>query len=273
MTGPPPRLNRVGRVLSTSLAGTLGVVAAVRRAKPVHPHGVVYDARLDIPGAGDAPAGARLLSERTSHRALVRFSRSIGLPRPLPDLLGMSIRVLDAYGRGEHQDLMLISSIDRPLLHHIFVPVRDVWQAPFSSSLPYRAGADAFLIGALPRLIGPRPDGSDEFARTDAASASGRLSFDLAVASLEGRFRPVGVLRLGGRLPPALDALGFNPWNTGGGLEPAGWLNATRYAAYRSSQTAWGCTQAGGEQRQQAAEDVLAWLAEFPSLCAPRPVR
>lgn len=253
-----------GRRLAEEIAGTtigsaLAVLAALRRGKAVHPAGVVYAARVRFDGVRHAPP-ARLLREPGERRAIVRFSRSIGLPRPLPDLLGMSIRVLDAYGRGRHQDLLLVSSVDLPLLHHIFVPAGDVWQRPYSSSLPYRSGDERFLIGALAHPDSPRPDGPDEFARLDAAAATGHLRFRLAIASLEGRFRPVGELRVGMRLPDSLDALRFNPWNTGADLEPAGWLNGARLRAYELSQRAWRFTQHCGAERQSAAEAELVRL-------------
>jgi hypothetical protein len=262
MNRPTDRLNVAEAFTSTSIATGLGLLAALRRGKPVHPKGAVYDARLTVTGARAAPP-AQLLAQAGEHRAVVRFSRSVGLPEPFPDLLGMSIRVLDAYGAGAHQDLMLISSVDLPVLHHIFVPVRDAWQAPYSSSLPFRAGGDRFLIGALPRLEGPAPPGDTEFERLDAAATEGRLGFDLAVAPLEGRFAAniVGRLQLGSQLSADLDALRFNPWNTGGGLEPAGWLQAARYQAYRRSQAAWRRTQADGAQNQNAAEAELQRLA------------
>ena len=257
---PPDRLNLAERLTSTSMATTLGLLAALRRGKPVHPRGAVYDATLHIDGSPQAPRAAQLLATAGEHRAVVRFSRSIGWPEPLPDLLGMSIRVLDAYGADQHQDLMLISSVDLPILHHIFVPVRDAWQAPYSSSLPYRAGDARFLIGALPRLTQPRPPGDTEFERLARAAAGGHLSFGLAVARTEGRFRAVGRLQLGLQLSPALDALRFNPWNTGGGLEPAGWLQTARFQAYRRSQAAWGRTQHDGDEHQSAAEAALSQL-------------
>lgn len=257
MENPNERLNVIERLSSSSIAGALGLLAAMRQGKAVHPRGVVHAARLRIPGDVTAPP-ARLLREPGDYRAIVRFSRSLGLPQPWPDLLGMAIRVLDAYGRGRHQDLMLISSIDRPVLHHVFVPARDVWQAPFSSALPYRAGAEQFLLGALGRLHGPRPAGDSDLERLDSAAAAGQLDFRLAVAGLNGRFRPVGELSLGRRLAPELDALCFNPWNTGGGLEPAGWLNNARFIAYRRSQAAWRRTQPDGVAHQAAAEAALA---------------
>src|SRR5687767_2942532 len=103
-----------------AVSGVLAVVAAARRGKAVHPHGAVHRATLRVPGDPAAPRGARLLSEPGEHEAIVRFSRSVGLPRPLPDLLGMSVRIVDAYGRDRHQDLLLVTSVDLPIVHHVF---------------------------------------------------------------------------------------------------------------------------------------------------------
>jgi hypothetical protein len=224
-----------------------------------------------VSGSGAAPGRARLLSERAERRAIVRFSRSLGLPRPIPDLLGVSIRVIDAYGAGRHQDFLLVTSVDRPVLHHLFVPALDVQQRVYSSSLPYRAGGDRFLIGLLPDDRSPRPRGRDEFERLDAAAASGELVFKLAVAGFGERFHPIADLRIGARLDADLDALRFNPWNTSEELEPAGWLNGARYRAYTLSQWAWRRARTDGEQRQLAAERELERLSSGGSSGAARP--
>lgn len=71
----------------------------------------MYDACLSIVGDSAAPQAAELLSRRGEHRAIARFSRAVGLPRPLPDLLGLSLRVPDAYGSGLHQPSPLIRAI------------------------------------------------------------------------------------------------------------------------------------------------------------------
>lgn len=261
MTGQRARPPILDEIAGTLIGGVLVMIAAVRRGKPVHPTGVVYEAILVVSGSDEAPRGARLLCEPAEHRALVRFSRALGLPRPVPDLLGVSIRVLEPYGPGHNQDFLLVTSVDRPVLHHLFVPAVDVQQRPYSSSLPYRAGGSRFLIGLLPDERSPRPDGRDEFDRLDAAAATKGLVFQLAVASVRGRFRPVAELRIGARLSGELDALSFNPWNTGHDLEPAGWLNGARYRAYKLSQTAWRRARADGGQRQRAAEHELARLS------------
>ena len=257
-----------------SIGLVLAVVAAVRRGKAVHPQGVVYGARLVVRGGARAPSGSRLLATPGEHAAMVRFSRSIGLPRPLVDLLGMSIRLPDVYGPGRHQDFLLVTSADLPVLNRVFLPASDVQQRPYTSSLPYRAGEMRFVVGALPRAASPRPDGRDEFERLSAAAATGRLSFDLAVAAPLGRFRPVAELRIGARLHDELDALRFDPWNTGGGLSLAGTLNRLRDYAYPLSQAAWRRTGKAGAELQDAADRELARVDAAGSLPATsRPAR
>jgi hypothetical protein len=243
----------VAAVAGVAVGAVLALVAAARRGKAVHPHGEVYAARLIVGGMPAAPA-AQLLATAGEHAALVRFSRSLGLPRPLPDLLGMSIRVLDAYGRGLHQDFLLVSSADRPLLHHLFLPANDLQQRPYSSSLPFRAGTQRFIVGALPHEDSPRPAGDTELERVRIAAATGRLRFQLAVAAPMGRFTPVAELHVGPPLPAPADALRFRPLNAGGGLEPVGLLNSMRRYAYPMSQWAWARTRRDGTRTQREAE-------------------
>jgi hypothetical protein len=253
------------------VGAAFAAAAAVRRGKAVHPHGVTYAARLTVTGATAAPRGAQLLRTPAEHDAIVRFSRSLGLPRPLPDLLGVSVRVLDAYGSGRHQDLLAVTSVGLPGLHQVFVPATDVQQRPYTTALPYRAGSERFVIGVVPHPMSPRPGGDDEFERLARAAATGRLRYNLAVTPLLGRFRPVGTLSIGARLPDELDALRFDPWNSGGGLEPVGLLNRLRDYAYTMSQAGWRTTQRDGARRQAAAEDALARVRSGAPPPAPRP--
>ena len=247
---PPARLVVDG--CGYGIAAALAAVAAARGGKAVHPHGVVYEARLLIHGAPGAALGSELLDTPAAHMAIMRFSRSLGLPRPLPDLLGVSLRVIDAYGPDRHQDMLMVSSVDRPVLHHGFVPASDVQQRPYSSSLPYRAGDQTFLLGVVPDPSSPRPAGRDEFDRLARAAAGGRLVFGLAVAPVNGRFRRIGTLHVREQLPDSLDALRFDPFNCGGGLQPVGFLNRLRNYAYPLSQAAW------ARRKNRAATQVEA---------------
>jgi hypothetical protein len=253
-------------VAGYGVGGLLAALALIRGGKAVHPHGVVYRTRLVISGAPGAPQGSELLSTPATHSAILRFSRSLGLPRPLPDLLGTSLRVIDAYGADRHQDVLAVSSIDLPVLHHVFVPAGDLQQRPYSSSLPYRAGDDTFILGITPDPRSPRPDGRDEFERLDRAASTGRLVFGLAAAPLGGRFRRLGSLHIEDRLPHALDALRFDPFNCGGGLRPVGTLNRLRDYAYPLSQTAWARRHGGtiAQGRADAQLELVRGADESP---------
>jgi hypothetical protein len=117
----------------------------------------------------------------------------------------------------------------------------------------------------VPRRDSPRPDGQNEFDRLQATASTGRLAFDIAVARISGRFRPVGSLHIGRRLGHELDALRFNPWNTGGRMEPAGWLNGARDRAYKLSQGAWRRTRPDGAALQDSADRELERRELTPS--------
>src|SRR3954454_1606852 len=71
-----------------AVGGLFAGVAAARHAKGLHPYRPACTARLLGGGAPVAPAGAALLSRPGAHAPVLRFSRALGLPVPLPDLLG-----------------------------------------------------------------------------------------------------------------------------------------------------------------------------------------
>jgi len=234
---PPAQaaMNAAGRTVGAAFA----VVSRLRGAKSLHPEGVVHEGVLRVYGNGVAPPAATLLREAAEHPAIVRFSRSIGLPRRVPDLLGISMRLPDVYGPGRHQDVLAVTSIDAPVAHHVFVPASDFQQRVYSTSLPYRSGASSYILGFRPLAASPRPPGHDEQDRLGRAAATGDLRFEFVLAPVMGSFAAVGELRIGDRLPPESDLTRFNPWNTGGGLELTGVLNRLRDYAYPLSQEGW----------------------------------
>src|SRR4051794_32427081 len=77
------------------LAGlVLGALARLRRGKPMHPRGAVFSALLERHGNEAAnPVGVPWLDLPATEAAVVRLSRGAGLPAPLPDLLGLAIRI------------------------------------------------------------------------------------------------------------------------------------------------------------------------------------
>jgi hypothetical protein len=214
---------------ATAVARMFEALSRARRRRIFHPHGVGFAASLTPIGPGDLGASA-LESESA---ALVRLSRSLGLPEWLPDPCGLALRIPNAHGPGRHQDLLLVSSGEAPLARHAILPARHFLDRPYSTLLPYRLGGRLVVIGAWVR------DG--ESRQTKLADlrerAAGGLVFDVAVASLRGPWRRVARLSLQGRLGAAeTERLDLDPTNTGGGLELAGFLNRLRGPSYRASQ-------------------------------------
>jgi hypothetical protein len=225
-----------------AMAGmTFAALSRLRGARIFHPRGVGYNGTLRIEPTGHRYEGVPLLERPGEHPAIFRFSRGAGLPEPLPDVLGLALRLPDVHGRGRHQDFLLVTSVDAPLLHHLLLPgIGGFSGQSFSSVLPYRVGGNLRLVGAQP--TGRRLGGDRGALRglTEAADR-GDLNFRLVLASIRGRWSPVGELHVAERLSnEEAEELAFTPWNSGGGIRPTGPLMGVRRGAYRGSQRARG---------------------------------
>lgn len=135
-----------GRVLSAATAA----VAAVRpAAKPLHPRGAVGRGRLVRHGAAAARSGAAWLDEPGTDEVLVRRSRAIGLPAPLPDIHGLALRV--PVPGGGYGDLLLATTglgrVTRFLLTFAGTPQG----RPMTTLLPYRSPTGPVLLAARHR--------------------------------------------------------------------------------------------------------------------------
>jgi hypothetical protein len=219
-----------------ALAGAFERLSRARGKRIFHPFGVGFAATLEAVRDGGASVRAgepSLLFLREPVAAKVRLSRALGLPEWLPDPCGLALRVPDAYGPGRHQDLLLVTSALVPVGRHLPLPSRHFLDRPYSSLLPYRLRGELLLLGAR----GAGPTGQAPKLADLRRRQTGELAFELLVASLAGEWRPAARLTLGERLPPKeTERLGFDPTNTGGGLELAGLLNRLRGPTYRGSQ-------------------------------------
>ena len=236
-SGPP-------RLVRAAAARFFESLAAARRARSVHPHGVAYRGELVIDrppgGAADGLPRAQLFTSGASHRALVRFSRGAGLPRPLPDVLGLAIKLPAVYGPGRDQDFLLATSGRGRLGRHLLLPARSFWARPFSSVLLYSVGGEPAVVGALPAAARVRAAESTDLADLCATADAGELLYRLTVSSPGGRSRPVAELRIEARLSDEeAAALRFDPGNTGEGLELTGPFNGLRLPAYSASRRGW----------------------------------
>jgi hypothetical protein len=125
-------------------------LAALRRRRSLHPTGIGYQGLLQVPNERPPRPGVPLFQAGATHLALLRFSRGAGLPEPLPDALGVAIKLPDAHGPGVDQDLLLTSSTDRPLLRRLLFPARSFVRGAFSTALPYDLGSERVVLLLVP---------------------------------------------------------------------------------------------------------------------------
>jgi hypothetical protein len=208
------------RVSGRVLAAAFSAAGRLRPdSKPLHPRGAVTSATLRRFGLADG-CGVPWLDEPGVDSVLVRLSRSLGLPAPWPDVLGLAVRVPMA--EGGHADLLMSSTGTGALSRFLLVPARRPGAATYSTLLPYRAPTGAVLLAATPA---PGPDA---------------LRFDLRLAPPRGRWRVFANLQV--RAADACDEdIAFDPMtNTVPGLRPYDWVRQLRAGSYRAARHARG---------------------------------
>jgi hypothetical protein len=210
-------------VAGQAAAALFGSLARLRGDRALHPDGVVL--------AGTFTSDGTLFGTHRARPALVRLSRGGGLPEALPDVLGCAIRVCHAHGDGRHQDLLLASSLAAPAGRHLLLPGREFGRAFYSSLLPYRVGGGPLLFGA--RAEGLAGTTFEELAE-NVRSACPRVR--IVAATPLGPWDEVARVELE-KVAPHAGHIRFNPWVTGGEIQPAGLLMRLREPAYRASQT------------------------------------
>jgi hypothetical protein len=201
----------VAETAGRALAVPLGALARWRRGKPMHPRGVVVDGVLER-GTGPVPFGVPWLDEQARDDVVVRLSRGTGLPAPLPDLLGLAVRIPDG-----PVDLLLTSTATGPVLRLLPRPRRDT-ATSYGSVMGYRSDAGTLRLAALP---------DDDSARR----------FTLAAARGQGPWRPFGRLVLGAPREPLDPDVRFDAVrNPPHGLVPDGPLARLRAPAYAAAR-------------------------------------
>lgn len=251
--GPPSRAGRrpgrpespdVPRPVEAATTVFWQALSRLRGSRIFHPDGVAYTATLTVPRAQRIYAGVPLLERAADHPAIVRFSRALSVPEPLPDILGIAVSITDLYGRGRHQDFLLATSADAPVLHHMLIPApQGFFGSTFSSLLGYRFGPKIRLVGASAASEPERYRRGALPQLVDTAER-GDMTFNLSLAPVGGRFTPFASLLVGERLDDELaDRLAFTPWNTGDAIKPVGPFMGIRRAAYIGSQRGRGLSE------------------------------
>jgi hypothetical protein len=148
-------------------------VAAVRRAKPVHPSGRVGTAELEV--TSPRPEfGVPLLAQRGSHACTARWSRTVGLPSSLPDIEGLAVRL------DEPTADVLFASTGIGRLGRFVLEARQAGEhGPQTTFLPVSTRSGSLLLRVTP---------------LDQADPPTR--WELSAAHVGSEWRPVGVLRV-----------------------------------------------------------------------------
>jgi hypothetical protein len=149
-------LDPLSRTASGAGGALLGVgarlLASVRPArKPLHPAGRVVTGRLRRLGL-TPPTGIAFVDQAGDQTVLVRESRAVGLPEPLPDIHGLAIRVTNA--EGTPGDLLLATTGWGRLTRFTLTASRSAWGRPMTTLLPYETVSGPMLIGARSLLPG-----------------------------------------------------------------------------------------------------------------------
>lgn len=209
----------VPALAGAALGGAFGVAAILRRGRPLHPKGVVFDAVIRRSGSRYA-WGAEWLDAPGTDYGIARLSRSVGLPERLPDICGLAITFSGADGK--RRDLLLATTGLAPGTRLLLVPRRDPRTSSYGSLFPYATSRGPVLLAAIPAAAAPEP--------------AGVLRFRLLAAGLTGRWREFGALEMSERSgAPADEPVRFDPVrNPLPGLrwpEPLALLREPAYAA------------------------------------------
>jgi hypothetical protein len=227
---PPPEA--LAAAAGRAVAPLFALGARLRRGRPIHTRGFTLRGELLVTGA-HPPAGVPLLDAPAAHPALVRLSRAAGLPAPLPDILGIAVRVRPDT---DPVDLLLSTTGMRPLGRRLLVPRRHLTR-PHGTLLAYRTPPGPLLLSLVPddgRTVAADP------AAVLRALEAGPLRMALRCASPGGPWRRVGTLRLDAQAPAGEERTRFDPVrHAAPGLAPARVWAALREPPYVAARRAW----------------------------------
>lgn len=212
-----------GRVVAVPLAG----LARVRRAKPMHPEGVVFAAVLTRRPLG---VGVSWLDTAGTDDVLVRLSRGAGLPARLPDLLGFALRL-----PGDPPVDLLLSSTGRGRWTRLVPLLRRDAATGYGSIMAYRSTAGPVWLAALPQG-GPLPS---DAARLRTAGQGRVVALSAAVG--RGPWQPCGTVTLGAAADPVDPPVHFDAvLHAPPGLRADGPMARFRRPAYAAARQALG---------------------------------
>jgi hypothetical protein len=234
---------RIGTVIGKALAPVVAAVSRFRRARTFHPRGIVFVGRSEpIIGGAFANLGADLAGQ-----LLVRCSGALWKrQRERFDVLGMALRFRRSHRAFDHRALpgdrdLLFATIKSPFTM-VFSPfttnAHDFLANQFFAVAPFEVnGHDRVELRLVaidpPKGAGIRAD------KLRAAVNAGRCVWHLeARKTLTRHWHAVARITFEREHDVDQEALHFDAFRTGEGLQPVGVVHAIRKAVYAASQAA-----------------------------------
>jgi hypothetical protein len=215
-------LRCLGDMLATFVGSALGgaffLLGKARGRKALHPRGEVLQGLIGRHGAVGRTGVAWLDEAGTDHVA-VRLSRSLGLPAPRPDILGIALRIPTE--PGQFGDVLLATTGTRHIGRYVLLPTRRHGLRAYTSLFPYKTPAGPLLLAAIPTADSPQ-------------------QYELAYARPTGPWLPFGTLEVTQTTYRGDDFdLSFDPvLNVVPGLETYDWAAQLRRFSYAASRRA-----------------------------------
>lgn len=223
---------RLASLGGQALRALFAAIMLVRRPRPIHARGRMLEGELRWLGNPTA-AGIAWIDQATSEPVPVtaRLSRSIGLPAPLPDIIGLALR----FGEDERAaDLELASTGFGVPGRFLLLPHRSPSAARLGTLLPYRSSRGPLLLCARTLPAAPLPAGGDAL---DEALAERGWHLRLFFAHRGGKWHPCADVSLRLSVPQPPDQLRFDAVRRPlPGAEAYPWVRALRQPSYRLAQ-------------------------------------
>lgn len=220
----------VSPVLGQVLKGLFAGIMLLRRPRPIHADGVMLEGRMTWLG-NTRRAGIRWIDSAPDAPVPVvaRASRSIGLPAPLPDIVGLALRVPAEHGAVA--DLEFASTGFGVPSRFWLTLHRSPSRARLGTLFPHRSSYGAVLLAARTLAPDDLPVPIQALAR-DLEHRTWRL--ELYWARPGGKWNPFARLELTRPAGPLDSELRFDAVDhplPGAGVYD--WVRAVRQPAYR----------------------------------------
>src|SRR3954454_15461447 len=211
-----------------AFAALFRLLKLARPNRPIHPQGLGLAGELCRTGNPAGPSGIDWIDSPGTDQVVARFSRSLGLPQALPDILGLALRVTPsaaAAPASSTADVLFASTGWGLPGRFLLMPRLDIAGATMTTLMPYRGRRGPVLLGLRTRKLPP------------GSLASGEGVLGLYWAKPGGPWRECGELRLHAGAGPADIPLRFDPLeNQPHGAEAYEWTRRLRKPSYRAAR-------------------------------------